>query len=461
MNPPEQAPALKQIYEARLELVRQNKAEVVDLKLRLEQATRRNEQLVAQMKFAKDNYEEAASKIVDLLDDNDEKEEEYGYGDYDERYGNASKHSRPDNSQDRSTTKNEKLTRQKLMNDDIPSGDDEESKSAATQHRTYPLKPTPNNYAHNMMSNEVVDLLDSDGDSDINPNISLDQSSSKADPATKRARSSSPTTNTADSTVKKESIVAQKRSKSSPPREKERESNGKPDISIRTENSTMKDLSNSGDEKKSSTNRKLRSSSTASCGNRSSGEGKSLTANKKRPSSSSSSSSALTSRIMLRPRPSDIPPKHWLKSSVGRTRQELNNIDDMVQYMGSCQFGQSVIVSKFGVVHAIVLNDEWNKLAQRNDEYQFWYVGLGPGRKRDARLVGAAKSSIPIFHAPKMEYTTKELFYVGHYMVIDLEELDPPIVEMEKERDMKITFGFENFDERLDSIIKRGPNRDE
>ena len=129
----------------------------------------------------------------------------------------------------------------------------------------------------------------------------------------------------------------------------------------------------------------------------------------------------------------------------------------MVQYMGSCKFGQSAVVSKFGKIHAIVLNDEWNALAQRNDECQIWYVGLGPGRKRDARLVGASQTTIPIFHAPKVEYTTRELFYVGHYRVKDLEELDPPIVEMEKERDMRITLAFEKFDERLNSIIERGP----
>ena len=126
--------------------------------------------------------------------------------------------------------------------------------------------------------------------------------------------------------------------------------------------------------------------------------------------------------------------------------------------MGSCKFGQSVVMSKFRTVYGIILNDEWNALAERNDEHQIWYVGLGPGRKRDARLVGASESTIPVFHAPKVEYTTRELFYVGHYRVKDLEELDPPIVEMEKERDMRVTLAFDRFDDRLDYIIKRGPN---
>uniref|UniRef100_A0A7S0Y8T9 Uncharacterized protein n=1 Tax=Pseudo-nitzschia delicatissima TaxID=44447 RepID=A0A7S0Y8T9_9STRA len=220
---------------------------------------------------------------------------------------------------------------------------------------------------------------------------------------------------------------------------------------------TKKDLSKSDDEKKSPTTSRPRSSSINSVGNRAGNEGNSESVGRKR----SSSSTAFTRRIRFRDRPSSIPPERWLKSSVGRTREELNNIDDMVQYMGSCQFGKSVVISMFGTVHAIILNDEANVLVRRNDEYQYWYVGLGPGRKRDARSVGASQSTIPIFHAPQMEYQTKELFYVGHYRVKNIEELNPPVIEMEKERDMKITFAFEKFDERLDSIIKKGPTREE
>ena len=64
MNPPKQAPALKQIYEAQQELVRQNESEIADLKHRLEQATKRQKGLVAQLAVSKENYEEAASKSV-------------------------------------------------------------------------------------------------------------------------------------------------------------------------------------------------------------------------------------------------------------------------------------------------------------------------------------------------------------------------------------------------------------
>ncbi len=418
MNPPEQAPALKQIYEARLELVRQNEVEITDLKERLDQAIRRQEKLVEQMTLAKANYQEAASKIVDLLDDNDEKEEEDGADNSKERNADKAKQSRRHNSKE--------TERGKLKASNSSNRQEEER-----EHRTpSPLRPIPSNYPKKIFQNEVVDLLDSDDNSDV-------ESSNDTKLASKRLYSS--TTNSATGDVKKEDEVTQKRAKRSP-----RESDGKSGTSV----------AKTDEKKKSSTTERIQATPTNSAGKHSSDEGNSDPVRKKR-------SSSFTRRIKIRQRPNDIPPERWLKSSIGWTRQELNNIDDMVQYMGSCQFGQSVVVSKFGKVHAIILNDEWNVLAQRNDEYQYWYVGLGPGRKRDARLVGASQTSIPIFHAPKIEFMTKELFYVGHYKVKDIEELNPSVIEMDKERDMRVTFAFEKFDKRLNSIIEKGPDREE
>mmetsp|Transcript_11808 Transcript_11808/g.29933 ORF Transcript_11808/g.29933 Transcript_11808/m.29933 type:complete len:445 (-) Transcript_11808:29-1363(-) len=444
MNPPEQAPALKQIYEARLELVRQNEVEIADLKLRLDQAIRRQDKLVTQMTQAKANYEDAASKIVDLLEDNDEKEEEGG-GDKSQEYlGNESKLSHQSPGKEK--------TEEKCKAGSSRNSYKQEIEPAINQSRTpSPSIPMPSNYTQKRMVNEVVDLIDSDVDSDDDmdhiANLIADGNNRKLPP---KKRSHSPTTNSARGNVEEDDTVTQKLKREKPsPRESS--------TPIPTENLTKKNLSKSDDEKKSPTTTRPRSSSTNSVGNRAGNEGNSESVGRKR----SSSSTAFTRRIRFRDRTSNIPPERWLKSSVGRTREELNNIDDMVQYMGSCQFGKSVVISMFGTVHAIILNDEANVLVQRNDDYQYWYVGLGPGRKRDARLVGASQSTIPIFHAPQMEYQTKELFYVGHYRVKDIEELNPPIVEMSKERDMKITFAFEKFDERLDSIIKKGPTRKE
>jgi hypothetical protein len=429
MNPPEQAPALKQIYEARQELVRQNESEIADLNHRLEQATQRHKGLVAQLAISKENFEEAASKIVDLLDDEEERGGDGGGDNYRENRGNESKYSRPGNSK--------KKTKQHNEDKDNPPSDEDDKRHIVMQEKRYPsrmaspLKATPSNYAKNLrMIDEVVDLVESD-DNDENSDTCIGIASQ----STKRSRSPSPAPKTASSNVKEDKDVGHKRTKSLSPDGTTSNSRGKD----RT-NSTQHD--SSGDEKKCSE------------------EGKPATLNNNKNNNTKKkrgSSSALTRRIKLRPRPNSVPPERWLKSSVGRTREELNAIEDMVQYMGSCQFGQSVVVNKFGKVHAVVLNDEWNALAQRNDEYQIWYVGLGPGRKRDARLVGASPTTIPIFHAPKVEYTTRELFYVGHYKVKNLEELDPPIVEMGNERDMRVTFAFEKFDTRLDSIIKQGP----
>merc|ERR1712238_640728 len=68
-NPPEQATALKQIYEARTQLYEQNEMEMTDLRHRLKQAIDKKKNLIEQKNVAQKNYEEASSKIVDLLDD--------------------------------------------------------------------------------------------------------------------------------------------------------------------------------------------------------------------------------------------------------------------------------------------------------------------------------------------------------------------------------------------------------
>jgi len=172
---------------------------------------------------------------------------------------------------------------------------------------------------------------------------------------------------------------------------------------------------------------------------------------KKRPRSTATSMTIIRERI----RPTHIPKERWLQSSIGRTREKLNTIDDMVQYIGSCKFGQSCICSKFGKVHAIVLNDEWNHLVETHDEPQLWYVGVGPGRKRDANLVAACPQTIPLFHAPKIQYNTKELFYVGHYKVLNIKEYNPPIVINDQERQLLLTFTFVEFDNNLAAIINK------
>ena len=453
MNPPEHAQALKEIYQAREELVRQNEAEIADLEQRLKQTTRKQKELLAQMTVAKANYEEASTKIVDLLDDGIDLDVDV---DVDDADGKDIRDTHPRRSERDRNSSIKKERRKK----------DEQMESPTNYGRNRNAKSPPS------VIHEVLDLVDSDDHSDSDDvkkndatgsllrmndeekystlencgreKRSNDSERGHGSSTKKRVRSSS-TINSRNNVERKaaakpEHIVSSTNSTDSSDSQSNRE---KPfnrcDVITPTQNGTEKNAAiTTSVEKASSTN---------------SGSHSGKTGSKKRGAAKSRTS---TRKVVLRSRPNHIPLEQWLKSSIGRTREELNAIDDMVQYMGSCKFGMSCVCSKFNIVHAVVLNDEWNNLAQRNDEPQIWYVGLGPKRKRDARLVGASQSPIPIFQAPKLEYTTKELFYVGHYKVMGVEEFNPPIVEKETERDMKLTLAFDRFDKRLDSIIKRG-----
>ncbi|OEU16968.1 hypothetical protein FRACYDRAFT_239563 [Fragilariopsis cylindrus CCMP1102] len=364
-NPPEQAGALKKIYQARKELYEANEGDITDLERRLEQAMEKKIDLAEQMNDAKTSYDEASSKIVDLLDDDED--------DYDDNDGKNIPQNIKNNHEDYINQEEEKKDNNdndKGLNERKPTAKRTPNESSAS---SLPLKRTPRIYEQHTTTTMV-------------PQQS--KSTLKRTPGNYEQHMMMMSTSTTS--------INGSNSISSPPNEQ-----------------LMLDVS------------------------------------KKRPRSTSN----LTMTIRNRIRPSDIPQDRWLQSSIGRTRDELNSIDDMVQYMGSCKFGQSCICSKFGKVHAIVLNDEWNELVQTIDEQQLWYVGLGPGRKRDAGLVAACSSTIPIFHAPKVEYKTKELFYVGHYKVLNIKEYEPPISITDQERQLLLTFTFVEFDIKLAAII--------
>eukprot|EP00536_Pseudo-nitzschia_multiseries_P002187 jgi/Psemu1/283542/fgenesh1_pg.29_\ len=470
MNPPEQARALKEIYQARQELVRQNEAEMADLKHRLKQATKKHQHLVAQRNAAKTNYDEAKSKIVELLDDDGD--DGVVVDDDDDRKCTRDKRNRSNIKQ---------VRKEKDQQIENPIEHRRNRTAIYSEQKPVASRSSP------PVKHEVLDLVESDGSDEEKKDHTGGLSSmneqekystlesfigeketsdggtrNNENPKKKRPRSSSMNrcssyedrnvaAKPVDDFLAESNSSAEERPRllsthstgSTSSNRSKRQNN----VISQPEENTPKNASSSNEEnQKTSAKGRPRSSSTGS------GDYPEKAGSKKR-----SKSTAFTRKITHRYRPNDIPLECWLKSSIGRTREELNAIDDIVHFMGSCRFAQSVVCSKFGTVHAIILNDEFNSLAQRNDELQTWYVGVGPGRKREAMLVGASRSTIPIFHAPKIEYTTRELFYVGHYKVKHIEELDPPIVKKEIECDMRVTFAFDRFDKRLDSIIKRGP----
>jgi hypothetical protein len=415
-NPPEQAGALKKIYQARKELYEANEGDITALKCRLEQAMEKKIDLTEQMNEAKTNYDEASSKIVDLLDDDEDDNDDDNENDdndkgLDERKPAARRPPTNESSASVPLKRTPRNYEQHMTTTTTTTMIPQQSKST--------LKRTPGNYEQHMMMMmqlqppppppEIVDLVDDDDDNDDNYDDTMNRIRLRKDIHSAESVASKSSSSINNSQTEEEACSTKKRLMS-----------------------------------KSTTSNNSKTSSISSPPN-----GKVATdVTKKRPRSTSN----LTMTIRNRIRPADIPQDRWLQSSIGRTREELNNID-LVEYMGSCKFGQSCICSKFGKVHAIVLNDEWNELVQTIDEQQLWYVGLGPGRKRDAGLVAACSSTIPIFHAPKVEYKTRELFYVGHYKVLNIKEYDPPISITDQERQLLLTFTFVEFDINLATII--------
>jgi hypothetical protein len=142
-----------------------------------------------------------------------------------------------------------------------------------------------------------------------------------------------------------------------------------------------------------------------------------------------------------------------LRRSVGRTRDELNKLPKIRQYMNDCKFGQAVVSHKRGRVYAITLNDQWNVLVKRVDELQEWYVGVGAMRRKNANLVAQSAVPIPVFQSPKVKERTCKIHYVGHYSVLSMHKLKGQPDIMKKERQLLVRFSFTHFDVTFARII--------
>jgi len=456
-NPPEQATALKQIYEARTQLYEQNEMEMTDLRHRLKQAMDKKKNLIEQKNVAQKNYEEASSKIVDLLDDDDD--------DDDNKVSS-------NNEEKKKMRKTKNLQNSNNINRQVGEGGDGNDrvlsprKPAAKKSLSRPLKKTPKNYGKYMMRPkpsppEIVDLVDDDDDNDDDNDNDNDDDDDDDDDDKKNKNDGNDDDDddnkdvSLETTPFRQSQVQVASASAVVAAAVDRNSSSKISDSGNGSRSNQKEKTTSSTKKHPRSTSITPTNSSSSSSRVSSPNEKVVVVNtitkKKRPRSTATSMTIIRERI----RPTYIPKERWLQSSIGRTREKLNTIDDMVQYIGSCKFGQSCICSKFGKVHAIVLNDEWNHLVETHDEPQLWYVGVGPGRKRDANLVAACPQTIPLFHAPKIQYNTKELFYVGHYKVLNIKEYNPPIVINDQERQLLLTFTFVEFDNKLATIINK------
>jgi hypothetical protein len=144
------------------------------------------------------------------------------------------------------------------------------------------------------------------------------------------------------------------------------------------------------------------------------------------------------------------------ETSVGKTRHVLNQNEELLEIMGYSKFSQGAVRCLNGKVYALVLNDDWNELAKSRTEPQFWYVGMGAGRKKLATMVTNTAEGFPLFHAPMQKEKTKNIFYVGHYKVMRMEEIDPqplPQKKPKENRQLLVTMHFVRFCRKLSGII--------
>eukprot|EP00339_Tiarina_fusa_P027502 CAMPEP_0117033486 /NCGR_PEP_ID=MMETSP0472-20121206/23919_1 /TAXON_ID=693140 ORGANISM="Tiarina fusus, Strain LIS" /NCGR_SAMPLE_ID=MMETSP0472 /ASSEMBLY_ACC=CAM_ASM_000603 /LENGTH=315 /DNA_ID=CAMNT_0004742409 /DNA_START=56 /DNA_END=999 /DNA_ORIENTATION=- len=86
-------------------------------------------------------------------------------------------------------------------------------------------------------------------------------------------------------------------------------------------------------------------------------------------------------------------------------------------------------------VFTIVLNDDWNDLVSNTSEVQEMYIGKNPSpngkpnlrdRAAEALVKPPQREPVALFFAPKNSRGTSDIFYGGHWKVVDGKMLVPP-----------------------------------
>lgn len=163
-------------------------------------------------------------------------------------------------------------------------------------------------------------------------------------------------------------------------------------------------------------------------------------------------------------------PNNLLELSKGRTREWLDKHLDCDRVGLVRKFYQGLFGTKTNQetkklsVSSIVLNDEWNDLVADSSEIQELYVskntnnsantnsGLLQRSLRDKAaeaLVSPQKEPIALFFAPKKMTGPSNLFYAGHWRVIDGQTLDPPKFVKGQARQCQVKFEFVGVDKAI------------
>jgi hypothetical protein len=160
-------------------------------------------------------------------------------------------------------------------------------------------------------------------------------------------------------------------------------------------------------------------------------------------------------------------PSSVLELSKGRTREWLGSHLDcdrlgLVRKFYQASFGTKTNQeTKIMSVSSIVLNDEWNELVKLTSDIQELYIGKSNNNsmntnkgapqtslrdKAASALIAPQKEPIALFFAPKKSAGTSDLFYAGHWRVIDGQMLDPPRIVKGQPRQSLVKFEFVGVD---------------
>ncbi len=115
-------------------------------------------------------------------------------------------------------------------------------------------------------------------------------------------------------------------------------------------------------------------------------------------------------------------------------------------------------------VRTIVLNDEWNDLVKDTSEMQLMYIGKSAeqdskptlrDRAADALVNPPQQDPVALFFAPKNLLNTNEIYYGGHWKVVDGKMLHPPRAVKGQLRQCLAKFVFVGVDRQIVEAINK------
>eukprot|EP00934_Nitzschia_sp_Nitz4_P007022 Nitzschia sp. Nitz4//scaffold48_size128905//118304//119320//NITZ4_003621-RA/size128905-processed-gene-0.125-mRNA-1//-1//CDS//3329553045//7012//frame0 len=163
-------------------------------------------------------------------------------------------------------------------------------------------------------------------------------------------------------------------------------------------------------------------------------------------------------------------PRNVLEIAKGRSREWYGrNFDCQVLgvvkkfYLGA--FGTKTNEqNKKVTVQTIVLNDEWNDLVSETNQIQELYIGSSTDKDAKVTMRDKAaealvnppqKDPVALFFAPKNATGSSDIFYGGHWQVVDGKMLHPPRSVKGQPRQCLAKFQFVGINEAIVETLNR------